>query len=849
MLRFTLRSLLARKIRLVLSAVAIALGTAFLSGSLVFTDTLARSFDDIVAGSIADASVRLTGSEAASMDAVISFDQRTLPASLATKLADAPGVARADGTVFGQGLFVIKPNGKLLGGTGAPTMAFNYSDAPNASGEPIARISEGRAPVRAGEVAIDERSVDTAGFKLGDTVDMVTAGEQPRLSATLVGVIDFAGGGLAGATLVYFDTKTAQAIFQGGQDTYTSIDMTADDGVSQDEIVQTVRPLLPADAEAVTGQEMADEVESVIDIVLGYLNTFLLVFAAIALVVGSLLIINTFSILVAQRSRELAVLRALGASRSQITRSVLAEAFAVGVFGATAGLLLGFGLAAGLRAVFASFGLDLSETALVFAPSTIVLTYLVGVTVTMLAAYLPARRAARVAPVQAMQVQVSMPGASQRRRLIVGAVLGAAGGVLMVLGLSTDIRWAAAWAGLGMFGVLIGVIVLAPVIAVPMLVPLRAVYRRLFGSTGRLAADNAIRNPGRTAATASALMIGLALVTTISIVASSVSRSIDRGVDEQFTSDFLISNAIGQSFSPTIARDVAAVDDVAVTASAQTMSVDIDDESATIDATDARALGEIFDIDFISGGAPLGDGQIALTEDKASSLGVSVGDTVTLGFASGDLRATVRGVYESTYVVTDAMVPFSTVDAAQIQRADTFVAVNAVDGVELASLGRELDEVTKDFPTVTVQNKDDFADSQRAQVNQLLYLIYALLGLAIVIASLGIVNTLALSVIERTREVGLLRAVGLDRRQLRQMVRLEAIAISLLGAALGIATGLLFGVALRELVSGQGVTDLAIPWVRLVEFIVIAAAVGVLAAVVPARRAARMNVLDAIAHP
>ncbi|MET0467866.1 MAG: FtsX-like permease family protein, partial [Aeromicrobium sp.] len=357
MLRFTLRSVLARKLRLVLSAIAIALGTAFLAGSLVFTDTMARSFDDIVAGSIADASVRLRNSVPDDLNTIVSIDQRTLPASLVPTLAAAPGVDRADGTVFGQGLFVVKKNGKLLGGTGAPTMAFNFSDAPNAHGDPIAEISSGRAPARAGEIVMDERSIDSADFALGDTVHMVTAGDQPRLSATLVGSVDFAGGGLAGATLVYFDLRTAQDLFMDGEDVYSSIELTTTNGVSQEEVVDTVRPLLPADAEAVRGKEQADEIENIVDTVLGYLNTFLLVFAAIALVVGSLLIINTFSILVAQRSRELAVLRALGASRGLVSRSVLAEAVVVGLIGSTAGLVLGFGLAAALRAVFASFGL------------------------------------------------------------------------------------------------------------------------------------------------------------------------------------------------------------------------------------------------------------------------------------------------------------------------------------------------------------------------------------------------------------------------------------------------------------------------------------------------------------
>lgn len=304
MLRVALRNLLARKLRLFLSAFAIVLGVAFLSGSLIFTDTMGKSFDNIVNGSVSDASVRLTGldiGEGGFTDAV-NIDSRSIPASLVPALADAPGVARADGSVDGQGLFVVKKNGKLLGGTGAPTLSFNLTDAPNANGEQSVRIVKGRAP-RAGEVAIDEKSAESAGYAIGDTVRMVTAGDRPRVEATLVGHAEFVGGGLAGASLVFFDTPTAQDLFLGGKDAFTSIGLTAEPGVSQQQLIDAAKPLLPKDAEAVTGKKVADEFKSLVNTVLGFLNTFLLIFAAIALVVGTFLIINTFSILVAQRSR------------------------------------------------------------------------------------------------------------------------------------------------------------------------------------------------------------------------------------------------------------------------------------------------------------------------------------------------------------------------------------------------------------------------------------------------------------------------------------------------------------------------------------------------------------------
>lgn len=848
MLRVTLRNLLARKLRLLLSAFAIVLGVAFLSGSLIFTDTMGKSFDNIVNGSVSDATVRLTGlgQDEVGFDDAINIDSRSIPASLVPTLADAPGVARADGSVDGQGLFVVKKNGKLLGGTGAPTLSFNFSDAPNANGDRSVRIAEGRAPRGGGEVAIDEKSAKSAGYAIGDTVHMVTAGAQPQVQATLVGYAEFTGGGLAGASLVFFDTPTAQRLFLDGKDAYTTIGLTGESGVSQQELVDAVKPLLPRDAEAVTGKKVADEFKSLVNTALGFLNTFLLIFAAIALVVGTFLIINTFSILVAQRSRELALLRALGASRPQVTRSVLVEAVTVGLIGSTLGLGVGFGLAAALRALFANFGLDLTGSPLVFEASTAVISYVVGVLVTMFAAYLPARRAARIAPVAAMRDDVALPEGSIRRRLVVGVVLAIVGVTLLTTGLIGEGSSGASQVGAGIFAILIAIALMSPVLAVPVLVVMGGAYRRLFGTVGQLATQNSLRNPRRTAATASALMIGLALVTTMSVLGASINKSIDVGVKKEFTSDYLVSNAIGQPFSPTIAEDIKAVDGVRTVAPTQSASVKVDGDRTNISAGDSRALGEIFDIDYVKGGPALQDGQIAFNEDKADSLGVKVGDTVQLGFAAGKVPLKVVGIYKSTYVVANAITPFSTITAGQVQRADSTIAVNADDGVDQAALGKRLEAATKAFPTVTVQNQDDFSKAQRAQVDQLLYLIYALLGLAIIIAVLGIVNTLALSVIERTREVGLLRAVGLSRGQLRRMVRLEAIAIAVLGALLGIVAGLLFGIVLQRAVADQGITDLAIPWLRLVVFVVIAGLVGVLAAVLPARRAAKLNVLRAI---
>ncbi|WP_375001411.1 ABC transporter permease [Aeromicrobium sp. CTD01-1L150] len=844
MRRVTWRNLLARKVRLLLSAFAIVLGVAFVAGSFVFTDTIERSFEGIVSGSVPDVTVRPVGLTQDSMEGSVNLEARTMPASLVDELAGAPGVARADGSIDGVGLFVVRADGRLLGGTGAPTLSFNYNDAPNTLGEPAVTISEGREPRAAGEIALDERSAQAADYSIGDTVRMVTAGEQPEVEAELVGIAEFAGGGLAGATLVLFETGAAQDVFLGGADAFTSVSVAGEPGVSETELADAVGPLLPEGVEAATGQEVADEIEGVVGEVLGFLNAFLLVFGAIALVVGTFLIVNTFSILVAQRSRELALLRALGASRRQVTRSVLTEAFAVGLVGATLGLLLGFGLAASLRLLFASFGLDLSGTSLVFKPRTAVAAYLVGLVVTMVAAYLPARRAARIAPVAAMRDDVALPDSSVRRRTLLAVALVVVGALLLVWGLviGGDVPLKV---GAGIFCILIAISLASPVLAVPVLSGTGLLYRRVFGTVGTLATQNARRNPRRTAATASALMIGLALVSTMSVIGASVNKSIDAAVEKDFTSDYLVSNAVGIPFSPAIAERLAALDDVDTVAPVQALTVSVGDDRLMLSATDVEAFSEIFDLEYVEGGAP-SDGEVALTEDTADQLGVGVGQSIDLTFPSGDVPATVVGVYEFSNVAGSALAPLSTVAEGQLQRTDSSVAVNAAEGADTDQVGRALEAATAQTPTVTVQNQSDFAEAQRAQVDQLLLLIYALLGLAIVIAVLGIVNTLALSVMERTREVGLLRAVGLSRRQLRRMVRLEAIAIAVLGAVLGIAAGVAFGVLLQRSFVDDGITDLAIPWPRLVTFVVVAAVVGVLAAVLPARRAARLDVLRAI---
>lgn len=844
MLRVTLRNLLARKVRLALSALAIVLGVAFVAGSLVFTDTMRQSFDGIVEGSSPDVTVRPTSETDNPFGAV---DARTIPASVVERLNEVSGAARADGSVQGQSLYVLDSDGKIVGGQGAPTLSFNYDDAPAMTGEPAVTIPEGRAPDGDGEIALDRSTVERAGYEIGDTVNMTSAERDSKLSAELVGIAEFGGGGLAGATLVFFDTRTAQRIFLDGADAYNTVSVTASSGVSQDELRDRVAEVIPGGLEAVTGETVSEETKDAIGPFLDIFGSVLLVFAAIAVVVGTFLIVNTFSILVAQRSRELALLRAVGASRRQVTRSVLLEAVVIGFVGSTAGLLAGVGLAALLRILFGLIGLDLSETPLVFGPRTVVVSYLVGMLVTVVAAYLPARRASRIAPVAAMRDDVALPESAVHARLIVGASLGVLSAAAAVAGLLGGGTPGLITLGIGVFGLLISAALLSPVLSVPVLRALGLAYRP-FRMVGRLATQNSLRNPRRTAATASALMIGLALVTTISILGASLNSSIEESVEEEFQADFMLSNPTYTGFSPQVTADVRELDEAGTIAATQLAFGDLEGESVMMTGADGQELNDIYDLPMADGSMRLGSGEIALNEERADELGVGVGDTVTLTFPSGEQRATVSGVYEESNVVAEAVVPFSTLESARIPRHDFTTSVNAADDASRSELEAALDRVVEDEPLVTVQDQRDFIDTQRAQVDQLVLLVYALLALAIVIAVLGIINTLALSVIERTREIGLLRAVGVTRRQLRRMVRLESVAIAVLGAVLGIGLGVVFGIVLRQAMVYQGFTALAVPAAQLVVFVLIAVIVGVLAAVLPARRAARLNVLEAIAE-
>jgi len=840
MLKAALKSLLDRKLRLLLSTSAIVLGVGFVVGSLVFTDMLSSGFTKIFERATGDVVVR----DVNGVDEYGSPTNKTVPASLVDELAGIPGAARADGNVSAANVFVIGSDGKVVGGMGAPGLAFNWSDAPGQGGEPVASLVDGRAPETSGEVAIDSRTAEKAGYVVGDEIKLVTNGSTDQLDEKLVGVIEFADGGtLAGATLTVFDTQTAQDLFLDGRDEFTDIWVTAEPGVSQDELKDAAAKVLPAHTEALTGTKVAADSASGIGEALGFLRTFLLVFAGISLFVGAFLIVNTFAILVAQRSRELALFRALGASSRQVFSSVILEAFVVGLLGSTIGLGFGLVLAKLLQAMFSAFGLDLAGQSIVVTPMTVLAAYGIGIVVTVLAAAIPAWRARRVPPIQALSDVVAMPEGSLGRRLFGGLVMAALGVVGMALGLLTDIPRSGWVTVVGAVAVLLGTSLASPAFGRPLLTASQAVFRRVFGAVGALAGENARRNPRRTAATASALMIGLSLACAVAILGASGKESAAVAIDETFSGDYVVGSGTGQTFSPDVARKMSQVEGVTQVMRQRYGVGLIGADRQFLGAIDPSGLGSVVKVDVVEGDvADFKDGTLVVDRPWAEGKGLHAGSDVTIALPSGEETFTVAAIVEPAPLL---YLPAMTIDdlaAAGFPKQDALLLIEA-DGDRLQAL----EDVIAGNPLVTVNDQTGLVEQQNDQANQGLLMIYGLLALALIIAVLGIVNTLALSVIERTREIGLLRAVGMTRRQLRRMVSLESVAIAVLGSLMGLGLGIFFGLAVWKAFQDDGLSTLSIPVVQLAIFVVSAVLVGVLAAVFPARRAAKLDVLKAIA--
>ncbi|HEX6166683.1 MAG TPA: FtsX-like permease family protein [Acidimicrobiales bacterium] len=840
MWRTTLKSIGAHKRRLLGTCSAVLLGVAFLSGTLVLGDTMGDGFRAMFteANAGTDALVR---SEVEVGEADFS-ERGTLDAALADRIAAVDGVAAAVPRIEGSGR-IVGADGDPLGGNGPPTVAANWVEVDELNPYDLA---EGRAPAAPGEVVIDRASAESGALVVGDTTTVRTP---TPVDVTVVGIATFGSADSQGpVTYAAFTSEFAEQVLMAEPGRASGIAVAADPGVTQAELVERIAPVLPEGVESLTGAELTDEMQELIeDDFLGFFETFLLVFAGVALVVAAFSIYNTFSILVAQRSREAALLRALGASRGQVLRSVAVEALIVGVIASAVGILAGLGLATGLLAMFEAQGLSLPAASLVLSTDTIITSLAVGVFVTLAASLAPALRASRVAPLAALRATTADHSAASWLRGVAGVVLTAGGAAVTVAGATGG---TVPQAGMGALLTLVGVVVLGPIVARPAAAALGAPQAARRGMSGTLARRNSMRNPKRTASTASALMIGVAVVSLFTVVAASIKQSIDDTVDAQFAGDLVIvEDGWGTGLSTELGPAVAELDEVEAVSAVGNAPLRVDGSDTIAATLDPSTLEALVDMGVTAGSlADLRDDEVAVSEEYAEAHGVALGDTLPVEYADGAAsRPSIGAVYAEDDLIGELIVPRAAYLPHTARPADVAVMIALADGVAEADGERTIQQVADGLGAPDVQTAEEYTDAVAGQVDQMLNVVYGMLVLAIIIALMGIANTLSLSVHERTRELGLLRAVGQTRRQLRAMVRGEAFTVALFGTVVGVGLGLFLGWAMVEALADEGFTSFAVPTTSLAVVLAVGALVGVVAAVRPARRAARMDVLDAIA--
>ncbi|MFE0652924.1 ABC transporter permease [Streptomyces sp. NPDC059534] len=851
-LKTSLRNFFAHKGRMALSAVAVLLSVAFVSGTLVFTDTMNTTFDKLFASTASDVTVNPKGASVS--DESPTGRPASLPASLVEQVRKAEGVETVQGAVASTSITVVDGNNKNVGPTGgAPTIAVNWTPNELRSVE----IVSGHEPRGPTDVVVDGATAEKHHLKIGDPLRTIAV--TGDFTAKISGIVDFKVTN-PGATVVYFDTATAQRELLGKEGLFTQIAAEAKPGVSDDALKADIAAAVGDGYTLQTAAEAADEGREDVAGFLDVMKYAMLGFAGIAFLVGIFLIVNTFSMLVAQRTREIGLMRAIGSSRKQVNRSVLVEAVLLGVVGSVAGVAAGVGLAVGLMKLMSAVGMELSTRDLTVKWTTPAVGLALGVVVTVLAAYIPARRAGKVSPMAALRdAGTPADGKAGRVRGGIGLALTAAGAAA----LWTSTRAAEAgpgslWLGLGVVLSLLGFVVVGPLLASGVVRALGVVVLRVFGPVGRMAERNALRNPRRTGATAAALMIGLALVACLSVVGSSMVASATEELDRSVGADFIVQSGTGQPIVPqaqAALEKIPGLDhvteyhwvDAKVTdprGKVTTASLAATDPTYVKDLRRETTAGTLTDA--------YGKGAMSVGSDYATEHGVKVGDVLTVAFTGGEttkLRIAAitldKGNIDNGVMYTDVTTLTRHVPADKVP-SSLLILASAKDGQE-AQAYEAVKDALAPYPQYKASNQADYKEELKDQVGQLLNIVYGLLALAIVVAVLGVVNTLALSVVERTREIGLMRAIGLSRRQLRRMIRLESVVIALFGALLGLGLGMGWGTAAQKLLALEGMGVLEIPWPTILTVFVGSAFVGLFAALVPAFRAGRMNVLNAIA--
>ena len=852
MLRATFASLLARKLRLILSGLAVVLGVMFVSGAFVLTDTLGRSFEGLFSTVYSQTDVQVAGNPKIEVDELEGAPiPANVPADLVERIEDkVPGVADAVGLAEADGARVIGKNGKVIASLGPPRLGANWTG----ESDMITLRPGSKAPTAENEIAMNAGLAKTGGFNVGDEIAVLTL--EPKKTFKLVGIFGYSNDrdSIGGATVVAFTTPVAQQLMLGEKDVYSAIRVKAAPGVTPEELRDRIAAELGPDYVVKTGDQLATETTDSFRRGLGFFNNILLGFAGVALFVGIFLILNTFSIIVAQRTRELALMRAVGASRRQVIGSVLVEASVIGLVASVLGLGAGIGVGALLAFVFGQMAGGLALAGIGVPVAAVVSAFTVGLLVTLVAAVLPAIRASRIPPVAALQ-DSAIPDKPLTRVTIAGALTLAAGGAALALGLSGNAGDATLWTVLaGVLVSFVGVALLTPLLARPVV----SVLGRLFSWSvpGKLGRLNSGRNPRRTAITAAALMVGIALVIGVNVILTSATKSFDRLAANQVHAEIYISGEQSGPLPPTF--DAAVLDRAGSTPGVAKVTGAYLDR-AIVNGTkpdfvvavhDIAAARDIFALTPAEGSLDtLGEGQLVLDAESATQIGgVHAGDRVSIQLTRGEAETyTVAGIYQDNDVISGIFVPESAAkNFAVPQPFQAFVQL--APGASITDVLPRIEALLADSPEVSASDRSAFIAQQTRQFDTILTMIQILLALAILIAVLGIVNTLALSVLERTRELGLLRAIGLRRAQTMRMITVESMVISVFGALLGVAVGTGLGTAVVRALHDEGFTDLAFPWSQMALYLVLAALVGVVAAVLPAIRAARVDVLNAIAY-
>jgi putative ABC transport system permease protein len=840
MFRAILSGLWARKRRLLGTATAVVLGVAFLTATLVLGDTMRSGFRNAFTEANAGTDVIVRSADEIGGETTV---RGFIDADVLDTIAGADGVANAVPAIDGTAT-IVGSDGDRIGGDGPPTAATNWVDDPELN--PY-RLAEGRAPAAADEVVIDRGAAEDGNLHVGDRTTVLTPAP---VEVTIVGIATFGDADSLGpTTYAAFTLPAAQELIAGRTDVISSVLVAAEDGVSQESLRDEITQLLPARIEALTQPELTAEQEADIrSDFLGVFEMILIAFAGVAMVVAAFSIYNTFSIVVAQRTRESALLRAVGASRRQVLGGVAVEALLVGVLASVVGFAAGLGLAVGLDALMA--GLELPEAGLVIGTDTIVIAAAVGVLTTLVASIAPALRASRVAPLAALRDVAVDRSAVSKARVAAGLVTAAAGLALVIATSTGD--GAVGRVGLGALAVLVGAVVLGPVVARPAAAVLGAGPAAFRGFAGRLARRNAMRNPRRIAASASALMVGTGVVALFTTFGASLKATIDDAVDNEFAGDLVIvqDSSGGAALSPELAGAIADLPEVdgAVGAGEALATIDGDNVDPTV--TDLPRLLAVLDLGVSEGSAAgFGPGQIAISEQYAEEHGLGLGDDVPLTFVDGATTDLSVGViYSERMSFGDLIIDPADWAPHARQAGDVVVFVDLADEVTEADGQAAVTAVTGRFAAPDPLTRDEYVDSVGSEIDQMLAMIYGLLGVAVLIGLMGVGNTLALSIHERTRELGLLRAVGQSRSQVRSTVRWESVIVAVFGTVGGLAVGTFLGWGLMRAINAQeGFGLFAVPVTPLAVILGLAALAGVLAAVRPARRAARLDILDAVA--